>query len=51
MLYQLSYDHHEGMKCAIRAANFHHDSRPPSRSDRVRVAHLSDVVTTDSVVS
>jgi hypothetical protein len=24
MLYQLSYDHHEGMQCAIRAAQFHH---------------------------
>ena len=51
MLCQLSYDHHEGMKCATRAAKFHHEFRPSSRSDRVRVAVLSDLVTTDSVVS
>ena len=36
MLYQLSYDHHEVLKCAIPAANFHHGIRPPSRSGRVR---------------
>ncbi len=51
MLCQLSYDHHEGMKCATPASKFHHAFRPVRRSGRIRVTLLSDLVTTDSVVS
>ena len=51
MLYQLSYDHHEAMKCAIPASQFHHAFVLPRRSIRVRVAVPNDLVTTDSVVS
>ena len=50
MLYQLSYDHHEAMKCATRAMNFHYDFVPHSRSCHVRVAIFHVLVTTDSVV-
>ncbi len=51
MLYQLSYDHHEAMKCATPAAKFHHHFPPLRWSSCVRVALASDLVTTDSVVS
>jgi hypothetical protein len=33
MLYQLSYDHHVGTQCAIRAAQFHHRVVPRNRLD------------------
>jgi len=39
------------MKCAIRAAIFHHSFRLRRRSRSARVAAANDLVTTDSVVS
>ena len=41
MLYQLSYDHHEAMKCAIHVEKFHHDFEPPTGSGSARVAVYS----------
>ena len=55
MLYQLSYDHHEGMQCAIREVEFHHRFLPVvaavagSRADRH--GWTTAPFTMDSVVS
>ncbi|MGB8858049.1 MAG: hypothetical protein WCC60_02275 [Ilumatobacteraceae bacterium] len=41
MLYQLSYDHHEGMQCAIRGTEFHHAFRWLPVQQRVRAIACS----------